>query len=512
MLRAAVLALVLASTFACSEQSSTSSSGGASGSGSSGGSDAGGSFSGGAPSGGSAGTGAAGAGGVGGDAAVDATASSAVPSIHPSDPHLFVRNNQLWYPAGYYPGTAVNMTGSDYSGDSVSYMTAFIDLAAASGIDLFRIWLNWGNVDDPSGGTWDAHINHPYQRTGPGVAFDGKPKVDVTKFDPKYFSDLETIVDYAGQKGIVVQAMLLDCWHVGFGLASGFKDRDYFSAKNNVNGVSWDTEAEWLSPSGQVFQHNAVFVEKVVETIGDRENLIWETCNEKKQGDHSTYAASSQDPFHVAVANVVRAREQALGFPRHLVIPVDLPEHRTVAGHRTPTNGGSGQESIAAMRARLIDPQLSWNVPLISDNDCCPGEPDAAFVRQKAWAAFTALSHVDVFNNELFKKSVLSNTNTKNGMRWVGYTQQLVKSLGVSLAHMSPHDELATNGAWVLARPGDEYVVYLASGGSTTLTSLPAKVSATWFNPRTAATSAAGAGPTFTAPDTKDWVLHVVGQ
>ena len=261
-----------------------------------------------------------------------------------------------------------------------------------------------------------------------------------------------------------------------------------------------------------MFAHNAAFVEKVVESIGDRENLIWETCNEKKQGDHSTYQASAADPFHVAVANVVRARETALGYPKHLVIPIDMPEHRTVAGHKTPTNGGAGQESIGAMRSRLVDPQLSWNVPLISDNDCCPGEPDANFVRKKAWAAFTAHAHVDVFNNELFLKSVMASSNTSNGMEWVGNTQRFVKALSVDLVGMAPHDELATNGAWVLARPGSEYVVYLATGGTTTLSALPSPSSATWFDPRTGATSPAGPGPQFAAPDGSDWVLHVVEQ
>jgi hypothetical protein len=450
-------------------------------------------------------------GGSGGAAGGGGAAASNVPVIHPSDPHRLSRSGKSWYPAGYYPGAAVNMTGPDYAGDALGYMLAFIDLAAANGIDLFRIWLNWGNVGDPSGGTWDAFIKHPYQRPGPGQAFDGKPKVDVTKFNPTYFAELAQIVDHAASKGVVVQAMLLDCWHVGFGLSHGFQDRDYFSAKNNVNGVSWATEAEWLDPKGKVFPHNQAFVEKVVQTIGDRQNIIWETCNEKKQGNATTYASNAADPFHQAVAKVVHDQEQALGFPRHLVIPVDLPEHRTVAGHKTPTNGSPGQESIAAMRARLIAPQLSWGVPLISDNDCCHGEPDANFIRQKAWAALTAGAHVDVFNNELFIKSVLTNANTANGMKWVGLTRKMVESLGVDLVGMAPHDELSTNGAWVYARPGDELVVYLANGGATKLSGLPATYTATWFNPRTGATSPAGAGPTFTAADTKDWVLHVAG-
>ncbi len=467
-------------------------------------------------------TGGIGTGGVGGDADAGTGASagsagvsgsggltSAVPSVHPGDPHYLMRNGKLWYPAGYYPGAGFNMTGSDYNGNHTAYLKAYIDLAAAQGVDLFRIWLNWGNVGDPSGGTWDAYILHPYLRPGPGVAFDGQPKVDVAQFNPAYFTLLEEMVDYAASKDIVVQAMLLDCWHVGYGLNFGFHDRDYFSAQNNVNGLDWSTEAEWLDPNGTIFPHLAAFARRVVDTIGDRQNVIWETCNEKKQGDHSTASATANDAFHQAIAQVIHAREQSNGFPRHLVMPVDLPEHRTVAGHQTPTNGAGGEESIAQMRQRFLTEQRAWNVPLISDNDCCEGEPNAGFIRTKAWAALTAGAHVDVFNNELFKNSVLVNDNTKNGMRWVAATRQFVEDLAVDLAGMQPDDSLASGSAWVLARPGDEYVIYLQNGGSTTVSGLPASLTATWFNPRTAQTSPAGAGPTFGAADSNDWVLHI---
>ncbi len=500
--------LLLLIVCACSSSESTDAPAGGGAAGASSGGSAGAS--------GSAGTAGSG-GGVGGSAGVGgsggaAGAGSAVPVIHPDDPHRLAWHGTSFYPVGYYIGTAVNMTGADYAGDSVAFMKEYMDKASGHGINLFRVWLNWGNVNAADTKSWDAYILHPYQRTGPGTAFDGKPRVDVTQFNPEYFTRLETIVDYAAAKGMVVQAMLLDCWHVGFGLNQGFKERDYFTAQNNVNGISWSTEAEWLDPKGPVFEKNELFIRKVVQTIGDRENLIWETCNEKKQGDHSTAAATKNDPFHAAVASVVHDEEDAQGFPRHLVMPVDLPEHRTVAGHRTPTNGAANEETVAQMHQRLVDTQYAWNVPLISDNDCCNGEPDAQVIRRKTWAALTGGGHVDVFNNDAYVKSVLSNANTSNGMKWVGLSAKLVADRGIELSTMAPHDELADGGAWVLANPGQEYLVVLPSGGKTTLSGAPASVDAKWFDPRTGALSDAGAGPSFTAPDGKDWVLHVRAQ
>lgn len=451
---------------------------------------------------GSGATGAAGGGGVGGSGGEP---GPGIVQIDPADPHRFVRDGQPWYPAGYYPGAAFNMTSVDYAGDFQGYTEDYIATAASLDINFFRIWINWGTVNTSNLDDWDAYILHPYQRTGPGDAVDGEPKVDLDQFNPDYFTRIDEAVAYAGAHGMVVQLMLFDCGHIHYSAA--LADRDYFKAANNVNGVDWSAESEWLDPSGAVFPYLQAFVEQVVATVGDEPHIIWETCNEKFGSDISTYDVVATDPFHVAVAQVVRDQEDALGYERHLIMPIDLPEHRTVAGHRTPA--GSNQESIDAMHGRLAGEQFGWNVPLITDNDCCLGEPDADFLREKTWAALTAATHIDVFNNELTFQSVLHNANSAAGMTYVALSRQFVESLSVNLVGMVPSDHLVTGDAWALARSGDEYVVYVRSGGTTEIQQLPASVQAQWFNPREGGAQSAGAGPVFDTPDGGDWVLHV---
>ena len=53
-------------------------------------------------------------------------------------------------------------------------------------------------------------------------------------------------------------------------------------------------------------------------------------------------------------------------------------------------------------------------------------------------------------------------------MRYIGYTRKFLEDLNVNLTGMVPSDYLVTNG-WCYARPGDEYIVYLISGGTTTV-------------------------------------------
>jgi len=487
------LALALAAAGCSDESTSDPATGGAAGGGGDGGAGA-----------------AAGAGGTGGQAGGSGggTAGLGVPAIDPADPHRFVMNDLPWYPVGYYPGASFAMTSADYGGDYQAYTEAYVDLAANHGINFFRIWINWGTVDASTMDDWDAYILHPYLRTGPGEAVDGKPRVDLDQLDPDYLTRIEQAVAYAASRGMVVQLMLFDCGHIHYNAT--LAARDYYRGANNINGLDWSTEGEWLDPDGAVFDRIQAFVEAVVAAVGDQPGIIWETCNEKFGSPFDTYQAAANDPFHVAVAQVVRAKEQELGYPTHLIMPVDLPEHRTVAGHRTPASNNA--ETIVEMHDRLAGEQFAWDVPLITDNDCCLGEPDADFIREKAWAALTAGAYIDVFNNELTYAATLQNQNTADGMRYVALTRQFVEDQGVDLVGMAPADELVTGGAWALARPGDEFVVYLRAGGSTELQQPPASPQAVWFDPRQGGTQPAGSGPAFTAPDGSDWVLHVRGQ
>lgn len=436
--------------------------------------------------------------------------ASLVPAIDPRDGRRLVRGGRPWYPTGYYPGAALNMTGPDYAGDHRGYNERLIDRLASEGIDLFRVWINWGALtyapaspDDQ----WDRHVLVPYARTGPGDAIDGRPRLDLDTWNEAYFAEIEHAVSYAEARGVVVQVLLLDCWHAGFGRSFGFEAYDYFAAGNNASGVSFASEAEWADVDGPVHARNTAFVEEVVRRIGHHENVIWETCNEPRWVAPDDPFAVAAHPFHARLAGRIHAVEGAAGHPRHLVVPVDLPEHRTVAGHRTPADRDA--QSVDDFRRQIVDAQLAWGLPLVSDNDCCPGEPDAALLRRKAWAALTSGVHLDVFNNELFRRDVLENMNTTLGMRFVALPGRLVEMRGVDLATMGVCDATATPARWCYGHATGERVLYVEGGGATTLGGLPAVVDAVWFDPRDGAITSAGAGPSFTPPDTRDWVLHV---
>jgi len=54
----------------------------------------------------------------------------------------------------------------------------------------------------------------PYLRPGPDAALDGKPKFDLSQFNPAYFDRMRQHVMQAGQRGIYVAIMLFDGWSI----------------------------------------------------------------------------------------------------------------------------------------------------------------------------------------------------------------------------------------------------------------------------------------------------------
>ncbi len=104
---------------------------------------------------------------------------------------------------------------------------------------------------------------------------------------------------------------------------------------------------------------------------------------------------------------------------------------------------------------------------------------------------------------------------------WVGYASRLFNEHVEDLDSLSPHDELTSSGAYCLADPGREYVVYSKIGASTTLSlNLSAGggvYNCRFYDPRDGEYEPVfqrpgGGVQSFTLPSANDWVLHVVAQ
>jgi hypothetical protein len=87
---------------------------------------------------------------------------------------------------------------------------AYLDFLTAHNHNFFRLY-SWEQAK------WTAEIADdywispgPYQRTGSGLALDGKPKFDLSQFNQAYFDRMRQRVIDAGSRGIYVSVMLFN--------------------------------------------------------------------------------------------------------------------------------------------------------------------------------------------------------------------------------------------------------------------------------------------------------------
>jgi hypothetical protein len=416
------------------------------------------------------------------------------PRVHPNDPHRFIMNGATWYLAGYTPALS---TLIDQASSDTSRYYLLIDAHEANRINSFR---NWFTAGQPYGNT-----SVPYQRTGPGLAADGRPRFDLTKFNQAHFDYFQQVVQYALMKGIVIQLSIFDFWHGSDWVVYNNGDpqhewglkHDFYVRNNNINGVNVTNQTQWFN-NNRAEQYRRALVAKLIDTVGGFPNLIWEVCNE-------AFPESRGLPWQLDLADYITSYEQSKGFAPHLVMPRDIPNHENTPGYFLYKDDAG----LGLIHSDMVSAH-SWNKPLIGNNDSSSEVYTPAYRRKEAWGILTAGGHLDFFHFAMLWQANLNSPDVAEGMRFVGYTRKFLTDLNVNLVGMVPSDGLVTNG-WCSARSGQEYVIYLISGGSTTVSGLSTPYTATWFDPRSGMQETAIGGPTFTVPRDAnlDWVLHI---
>ncbi|MAF09283.1 hypothetical protein CMK11_02430 [Candidatus Poribacteria bacterium] len=349
---------------------------------------------------------------------------------------------------------------------------------------------------------------HPWLRTGPGAALDGKPKFDLTKFNADFFDRLRRRVSSAGERGIYVAVMLFEGWCMmhanrGRGAEPGWAWRSHpFHPDNNVNDLDIDAGDEGID--GKVHRLGAEkantlqaeYVRKVVDTVNEFDNVVYEVINEGGEAEWDWW-----------VADIVREHER--GKPKQRLIGI--------TGH-----GAEGLESMLDSPADWVSPGRrdgygpdapAWDGKKISIFDTdhvwgCGG--DAAWV----WKSLTR------GHNPIFMDPYLGSILCEPGdTRWPPIRQAMGHarrwSQRVDLAAFEPRDVLSSTG-YCLATPGAAYLVFIPGGGSVTvdLSAASGELSVEWIHPVdgtiTPGAAIAGGGlRTLAAPCVGDIALYL---
>ena len=310
----------------------------------------------------------------------------------------------------------------------------------------------------------------PWVRTGPGTAFDGRAKWDVTKVNPQFLDRLRDRVLQFRANGIYVSVMFFR-GNYALGRDPAW-DAHPFNPANNVNeelaAMTYDAYNDLTHPQALALQKQ--YVARVIDTLNDLDNVIWEIANEAKPRSY---------PWQQHLVDFIRSYEA--GKPRqHLVGITSTYPHDNSGLYRTTADWISpGLDNYDPH-----DPPASTGRHLVvSDTDHHLLERATV---PWVWQSFLRGEHPILMENELA-------WDLEAVRLAMGHARARAERL--DLAAVTPRSDL-TQTRYALASPGGEYLVYAPNAG-TFWVDLSAGsgrgFTVEWINPRTGAAIVTGA-------------------
>jgi hypothetical protein len=372
--------------------------------------------------------------------------------------------------------------------------------------NFIRLW-TWEPV------TWNTRQNRrdaihtaapqPFARTGPGNALDGKPKFDLTRYDGPYFDRLRTRLLAAGERGIYVSVMLFEGWAMQF--SDGAWAGHPFHPANNVNGI--DADGNGMGLEFHTLAHPKVtalqeaYVRKVIDTVGDLDNVLYEISNENHPPS-TAWQYHWIDSIHAYERNKPKRHPVGMTFQykggsnRALFDgPADWISPNPEGGYRDDPPAADGSKVI------LTDTDHLWGIG-----------------GNHAWVWKSFLRGLNPLFMDPYDGIVLGEPFDP---KWepirknLGYTLRLAEQM--DLAAMTPQNRLASSGYCLADAPkGNDYLVYLPEGGEVTvdLSAAPGALEVEWISPRdgsktTGENVQGGRSQKLTAPADGDAVLRL---
>jgi hypothetical protein len=224
----------------------------------------------------------------------------------------------------------------------------------------------------------------PYARTGSGLALDGLPKFDLSRFDERYYDRLHERVGAAARRGIHVAVMLFQGWSVEwkqFSLAPGRNPwlGHPFHRANNMNGIDGDPAGTnqglptHTTEIPGVLEIQRAYLRRVVEAVGEFDTVLYEVSNED---DASAADSAWQDWVIRTVREVEVARGEFVHPALRTVCWPTPPDHASLYASpaeaispNCPARHGIGLDSYAydplagdGRKVILIDTDHVWGV------------------------------------------------------------------------------------------------------------------------------------------------------
>jgi hypothetical protein len=400
-----------------------------------------------------------------------------------------------------------------------------MDFMVSHNHNFMRLW-GWEHA---RWATWDGtgrFLAYPlaYARTGPGLALDELPKFDLGLFDPDFFGRLRSRTVVAGERGIYVAVKLFDGFSVGFKGSQSSRPWEPsrnpyrghpFNAANNVNGIDGDTGRSGQGRDIHTLRIPAItrvqeaYVRKVVDTVNDLDNVLYEICNESE-------ADRECIEWQYHMIRFIKECESALPKQHPVGMTVPYPGGQNWMVFNSPADWVSPNPTPEEPY-KDDPPPADGRKVVVSDTDHLWGHGGT---QAWVWKSFTrGLNTLLMDPWEPLKGSDLHDNNYRDHPTWepirrsIGYARAYADRM--DLLPMVPRGDLSST-RYCLANPGREYLVYQPDAGPfrVDLTDAPGAFSVEWFDPTAGSASAGtpvngGAVIAFSAPFQGDAVLYL---
>jgi hypothetical protein len=436
---------------------------------------------------------------------------------------IYLTGSHIWnnFQDGMGPGSDCAATSEKLDYD------AYLEFLKNHGHNFIRLW-RWEQFkSQAAGGNYHLCMTpQPWLRAGPGTARDGLPKFDLESFDPAYFDRLRDRVVAAGNEGIYAGVMLFDGWALHLSPAPDNVEGHPFYPANNVNGVGISSIIDYqvlpLDPRVQALQE--AYIRKVVDTVQDLPNVLYEVANESSGGGSVDRAFAESlglgEPpewgdstkWQYWVIDVVKRYELQQGYDRHPIgmtmqfpvsdqIKVNDPLFNSPADWISPGYddeifaGGQHPMAPGSPPSRWYDnpPASDGTKVVITDTDhYAPGKADALW----AWKSFLRGHHPI-----LMDFGIIDGVNPPEPSPSYGAFEPARYAMGDTLSYaqkinliaMEPRGDLSSTG-YALANPGEEYLI-LQPGESAeafTLELAAGSYTVEWYSLNSRETAGAG--------------------
>jgi hypothetical protein len=410
--------------------------------------------------------------------------------VSKSNPRYFAEpSGRIVYLAGSHTWESLQDCGLEDPPRAFDY-DGYLAMLERHGHNFFRLWA-WEQAAWHAT-TLEKYLIAPlcYERTGPGMALDGKPKFDITRWNPQYFARLRDRVIAACRRGIYVAVMLFQGWSIMKKDLGGKKKHlpgnpwlgHPLHRENNVNGVDGDANGNGEGEEVHTLAMPAItrlqetYVRKVVDTVNDLDNVLYEVTNESQPESKDwqyhiincvhRYEATKPKQHPVGISAFYAGREGCMdamyGSPAEWIAP--------------QTEGGP------VYRYDSDPPAADGRKIIISDTD----HFGVWGADSWAWKSFTRgmnLLYMDPVTNPGLLPKVAADELVQASRRAAGQTRMW--SERINLATMLPRGDLSST-RYCLADEGREYLVYQPETGAFQLRlggSPAGGFSVTWLDP-----------------------------